>query len=148
VNSIIPVPPLTVPPDNVDTSTNHNQVQGAPSSDKNKSNPLGESGFDWWKPTASAAVKLFLRGTWGSADAFPPLKSVIGGLCFILENCEVQQPSSISYPQYSLVPQRTKANKQAIESLVPRVKALSVSLCEPMSEGDGREKMRRGELEQ
>ena len=51
----------------------------------------GESRPDW-KSTASASAKLLLRGVRDSADAFPPLKSVAGGLCFILENCEVQFP--------------------------------------------------------
>ena len=47
-----------------------------------------------WTSTASAAAKLILRGVKESADAFGPLKAVAGGLCFILENCEVQ-PSSL-----------------------------------------------------
>ena len=42
-----------------------------------------------WKMTAFATAKLLLRGVRDSADAFGPLKSVAGGLCFILENCEV-----------------------------------------------------------
>ena len=42
-----------------------------------------------WKTTVSATAKLLLRGVRDSADAFGPLKSVAGGLCFILENCEV-----------------------------------------------------------
>ena len=42
-----------------------------------------------WKSTASASAKLLLRGVRDSADAFAPLKSVAGGLCFILESCEV-----------------------------------------------------------
>jgi len=42
-----------------------------------------------WRSTASASAKLVLRGVRDSADAFGPLKSVAGGLCFILENCEV-----------------------------------------------------------
>jgi len=42
-----------------------------------------------WKSTASSTAKLLLRGVRDSADAFGPLKSVAGGLCFILENCEV-----------------------------------------------------------
>ena len=42
-----------------------------------------------WKSTALATAKLLLRGVRDSADAFGPLKSVAGGLCFILENCEV-----------------------------------------------------------
>jgi len=45
-----------------------------------------------WKSTASASAKLLLRGVRDSADAFPPLKSVAGGLCFILENFEVRSP--------------------------------------------------------
>jgi hypothetical protein len=46
-----------------------------------------------WKSTASASAKLVLRGVRDSADAFGPLKAVAGGLCFILENCEVRFPS-------------------------------------------------------
>ena len=42
-----------------------------------------------WKAIALATAKLLLRGVRDSADAFGPLKSVAGGLCFILENCEV-----------------------------------------------------------
>ena len=42
-----------------------------------------------WKSMASSSAKLLLRGVRDSADAFAPLKSVAGGLCFILENCEV-----------------------------------------------------------
>ena len=54
-------------------------------------NAVVESKSDW-KSTASASAKLVLRGVCDSADAFGPLKSVAGGLCFILENCEVQFP--------------------------------------------------------
>jgi len=43
-----------------------------------------------WKSTASASAKLLLRGVRDSADAFGPLKSIAGGLCFILESCEVR----------------------------------------------------------
>ena len=43
-----------------------------------------------WKATASSSAKLVLRAVRDSADAFGPLKSVAGGLCFILENCEVR----------------------------------------------------------
>ena len=43
--------------------------------------------------------------------------------------------------------QRTKANKQAIESLAPRIKGLSASLCALVSEGDFKERARREELE-
>ena len=49
------------------------------------------NGLDWGSIVSSTA-KLLLRGVRDSADAFPQLKSVAGGLCFILENCEVQSP--------------------------------------------------------
>ena len=42
------------------------------------------------KSTVSASAKLLLRGVRDSADAFGPLKSIAGGLCFILENGEVR----------------------------------------------------------
>ena len=107
--------------------------------DKNKSN---------WKSTASATAGVFLRGVRDSADAFTPLKSVAGGLCFILENREVS-PFFHACPLYRLEAfQRTKANTQAIESLSPRVKVLSTSLCTSASEGDLREQERRTRLEQ
>ena len=44
-------------------------------------------------------------------------------------------------------PQRTKANKEAIESLAPRVKELAERLCEPVNEGDVKERERRMRLE-
>ena len=83
-----------------------------------------------------------------TADAFGPLKSVAGGLCFILENCEVWPVSCIPYVQRSQVPQRTKANGQAIESLAPRVKALAGQLRGPIPEGDVKEQERREKLEE
>ena len=43
-------------------------------------------------------------------------------------------------------PQQTRANRQAMESLVPRVKALSASLCSTVPEGNSKEEMRRKEL--
>ena len=101
-----------------------------------------------WKSTASASARLLLRGVRDSADAFPPLKSVAGGLCFILENCEVCPLHPIHYPQHSPVPQRTKANKQTLESLAPRVQVLAERLCEPVPDGDIKEQERRKRLEQ
>ena len=50
-----------------------------------------------WKSTAFATAKLLLHGVRDSADAFGPLKSVAGGLCFILENCEVRSSSCVYY---------------------------------------------------
>jgi len=46
------------------------------------------------------------------------------------------------------MPQRTKANKQAIESLAPRVQALAERVCEPAPEDDIKEQKRRKTLEQ
>ena len=46
--------------------------------------------------TVSDTAKLLLRTVRDSADAFPPLKSVAGGLCFILDNYEVWFTSHIS----------------------------------------------------
>ena len=51
-----------------------------------------------WKSTTSASAQLLLRGVRDSADAFGPLKSVAGGLYFILENCEVGLPPSYPVP--------------------------------------------------
>ena len=47
----------------------------------------------------------------------------------------------------SSMPQRTKANKEAIESLAPRVKSLAELLCKPVPEGDVKEGERRKRLE-
>ena len=55
--------------------------------------------------------------------------------------------SSVYYPRCSHMPQRTKANKQAIESLAPRVNALDERLCQPVPEGDVKEQGRRDMLE-
>ena len=41
------------------------------------------------KSAVSSTARLLLRGVRDSADAFAPLKSVAGGLCFFLENYEV-----------------------------------------------------------
>ena len=56
-------------------------------------------------------------------------------------------PLTYATNRHLQVPQRTKANKQAIELLAPRVKTLSTSLCRPVSEGDTNEEARRKELE-
>jgi len=46
-----------------------------------------------WKYIVSSTAKSLLRGVRDTADVFPPLKSVAGGLCFVLENHEVWSPS-------------------------------------------------------
>jgi len=42
-----------------------------------------------WKPTAYATTRLAINLVKESADAFPPLKAVAGGLSAILGHCEV-----------------------------------------------------------
>ena len=61
---------------------------GGVSREKNQRNTVGHS-REAWKSTMSATAKLVLYAVRDSADAFPPLKSVAGGLCSILENFEV-----------------------------------------------------------
>ena len=76
----------------------------------NGSNPISKSaepsaaadknGPDW-KPIVSSTAKLLLRGVRDTADALPQLKAVAGGLCFILENCEVRSsPTSAIHKAY------------------------------------------------
>ena len=123
-------------------------MQDVPRPNQSEPSAANEGRLDRFKTTASASAKLLLRGVNESADAFGPLKSVAGGLCFILENCEVWPSSRARHLQHLRVSQRTKANRQAIELLAPRVEALSTSLCAPVSEGDVREGSRRIQLEQ
>ena len=107
--------------------------------------PDSLSGFEEGEAAVSASARLLLRVR-DSADGFGPLKSVAGGLCFILENYEVWFPRNV-YLQCSQAFQITKGNKQAIESLASRVRALAESLCKPVPEGDARERERRLNLE-
>ena len=51
-----------------------------------------------WKSTGSSSTKLVLRAVRDSADALGPLKSIAGGLCFILENCEARY-----HPSYVII---------------------------------------------
>ena len=91
--------------DNV-PATLHPDKSGEPSAvvDETKSN---------WGSTASTAAKLLLRGVRDSADAFGPLKAVAGGLCFILENCEVWFPPLYTVNDAYWCPSvRRRINKQ------------------------------------
>jgi hypothetical protein len=106
-------------------------------------NAANENRSDW-KSTASATAKLLLRGVRDSADAFPPLKSVAGGLCFILENYEVWFTCRVHPIHTTHRFPSAQANNQAIESLAPRIKSLAESLCAPVSEGDTRENQGEG----
>ena len=138
--------PLIVSSANVVASATTDPVKEGPPPDKSQPG-TGDKNKSDWKSTASATAGVFLRGVRDSADAFGPLKSVAGGLCFILENCEVRSIFHV-YHLYRLEAfQRTKANTQAIESLAPRVRDLSVTLCASKPETDLREQGRRMKLE-
>ena len=104
---------------------------------------MGDDKEDW-ESTVSDAAKLLLRTVRDSTDVFPPLKSIAGGLCSILENCEVWFTSYVLFkPRCSQLSQRAQGNRRTIESLAPRLKSLAESLCAPVSEGDRKERLRR-----
>ena len=119
--SITPIPPKQEPDstwtfsplplcliirlDNADISVlpDHTSKGALPDENIEPDSTANEKKSDW-KSTAFATAKLLLRGVRDTADAFGPLKSVAGGLCFILENCEVWSSpcmyyhSSYTYP--------------------------------------------------
>ena len=81
---------LIVPSDNTKPSALPGQVPGVVSPDKSaEPSPAVSEDKSNWRSTTVATAKLLLRGVRDSADAFGPLKSVAGGLCFFLENYEV-----------------------------------------------------------
>ena len=83
-------PCLIIPLDDNDTPAVRDHTPQEVRPDENVGLPTAASEKkSGWKSTAFATAKLLLRGVRDSADAFGPLKSVAGGLCFILENCEV-----------------------------------------------------------
>ena len=90
MNSVISVlPPLIDLTDNVGSPAIPNRIQDALNSGRGEPNATNKNGFELWKSATSATAKLLLRAAKESADAFPPLKSAVGGLCFILDNYEV-----------------------------------------------------------
>jgi len=78
------------------TTVISNQAQNA----LGKLNATRGSKFEQWMSVTSATAKLFLRGAKESTDAFPPLKSVVGGLCFIVDNFEVWWLHIVHHLQY------------------------------------------------
>ena len=89
INVILVLSPLIGSTDNVGSPPIPNQVQDGLGSGKGEPNATDESKFELWRSTASATVKLLLHAAKDTADIFPPLKSAVGGLCFILDNYEV-----------------------------------------------------------
>ena len=76
------------------TGGGHEREGDEPGADDESVGPTAaaDESASGWTTTATASAKLLLRGVSSSSDAFGPLKSVAGGLCFILENCEVRLP--------------------------------------------------------
>ena len=84
--------------DSADTPAIPDHVQDNPRPDENaEPSAVPNEKKSSWKFTTFATAKLLLRGVRDSADAFGPLKSVAGGLCFILENCEVRSDPCLPY---------------------------------------------------
>ena len=82
---------LIVPLDNAEPSAAPDQLPEVSSMDEGaEPGPTAGEEKSNWRSTAVTTAKLLLRGVRDSADAFGPLKSVAGGLCFILENYEVR----------------------------------------------------------
>ena len=71
-------PPLMDDPDNPAV---HGSVHVGAAGSKNESD---------WTHTTSSAAKLLLHTAERVSDGFPPLKSIVAGLCAILDNCEVR----------------------------------------------------------
>ena len=80
---------LIIPSHDADASAVPDHTR-KPNYDENaESNTMASEKKSSWKSTAHATAKLLLRGVRDSADVFGPLKFVVRGLCFILENCEI-----------------------------------------------------------
>ena len=129
----------TVPDHGPEVLRPDESVEPSAAADKSESN---------WKSTVSATAKLLLRTVKEASDAFPPLKSVAGGLWAIIENFEVWSTSRSPDLRRLQSSQQTSANEQAVESLASRVKGLAESLRTPVSDGDIREESRRKTLGQ
>ena len=78
--------PLIGLPDNTGGPAVPDRVQDALSSGHDKLNTTDEIKLE---STRFVTTKLLLRAVTESADAFPPLKSVVGALSFILDSYEV-----------------------------------------------------------
>ena len=103
--------------DNADTPAVQGHVEGDPRPDKSaEPSAITNEKKSSWKSTAFATAKLLLRGVRDSADAFGPLKSVAGGLCFILENCEVWSDRCLSYQNSDRSP--ANEGERAIDRVV------------------------------
>ena len=71
--------------------------QPGPSAPTIKPSTTDENGLNWMATTYSA-TKLAINLVKESADVFPPLKSVVGGLSAILDHCDVRYLSRSALP--------------------------------------------------
>jgi len=142
------LPPLNIPSNNLDVYTIPGRVREASRFAESVELRTGayENEPDLLSLGSTTTARL-LRGAGTAAGAFGPLKSVAGGLSFILKNQGVWPSCSLCHPQHLQFPQLTNANKQAIESLAPRIQKLVENLSKPVPTGDVKEEIRRNELE-
>ena len=105
--------PLIISPDNMNNYVIPSDVQCLPNTSDSEPGVGDENKFDRWMSTVSAMAKLLLHGVRESADAFGPLKSVAGGLCFILENYEVWAPFAYAfYGAYEYLSKRMQISRR------------------------------------
>ena len=87
------LPYLIISSDSTESPAAPDQVPGVVGpNESDEPGPVASGEKSNWRFTAVATAKLLLRGVRDAGDAFGPLKSVAGGLCFILENYEVCIP--------------------------------------------------------
>jgi len=94
--------------------------------------------------TTHAPSRLSTNLVEGFGDAFPPIKAVTGGLSVLANNYDVCSISSgPCRSRRSQLSKQTLKCRQMIESLVPRVIGLGVSLSVPVPKGEVKEEERR-----
>ena len=81
---------LTILLGNIDTAAPDRGPEDIHPSENTEPNAAADEKKSDWKSTAASSAKSILYLVRDSADFFPPLKSVTGGLCSILKNCEVR----------------------------------------------------------
>ena len=152
-------PNVSPPPDDASTRENGSTTPtldpGVASPDSADSTRMTPDNVSLKAPTshhlakAAASVATFgLNALKESSDAFPPLKSVAGGLSFILTNYEVNTQFYRFMHVVDLL-KKWVSNKKDTRRLLERVEALHAKFQKGgMADHDGDEKQRRAELEE
>lgn len=99
--------------------------------------------------TAYAAARMAVEITKESSDMFPPLKTVVGAISVLIQNCDVGVSFSLIEHSCNIPPlplQRTADNAGAVKDIDQRVRSLAGLLAAPVGEDDYAEKARRMEL--